>query len=184
MIKIASWTNFVINEYENKCTMLSAHYSKSISILKSDELIIGYRYFRAILNERERGREREKRDMTVARVYVRGWLLQEHTCVYVCAKYYKFLFANRLPFDLIRYKNTWHIFFQLLDTLPVCQDFNRQVCNRPACKFIHLSDGELFVIGKYGLSGRARFTFKISTVSVKWQRLLWGKKCSMFGPQF
>lgn len=38
-----------------------------------------------------------------------------------------------------------HIFFQLLDTLPVCQDFNRQVCNRPACKFIHLSDGE-FVI--------------------------------------
>lgn len=40
------------------------------------------------------------------------------------------------------YKSTWHIFFQLLDTLPVCQDFNRQVCNRPACKFIHLSDGK------------------------------------------
>ncbi|XP_076749653.1 muscleblind-like protein 3 isoform X11 [Xylocopa sonorina] len=35
---------------------------------------------------------------------------------------------------------------QLLDTLPVCQDFNRQVCNRPACKFIHLSDGNVEVI--------------------------------------
>ncbi|XP_067211401.1 protein muscleblind isoform X13 [Linepithema humile] len=34
----------------------------------------------------------------------------------------------------------------LLDTLPVCQDFNRQVCNRPACKFIHLSDGNVEVI--------------------------------------
>lgn len=42
----------------------------------------------------------------------------------------------------VRNKSIWHIFFQLLDTLPVCQDFNRQVCNRPACKFIHLSDGE------------------------------------------
>lgn len=42
----------------------------------------------------------------------------------------------------VRNKIIWHIFFQLLDTLPVCQDFNRQVCNRPACKFIHLSDGE------------------------------------------
>jgi len=53
--------------------------------------------------------------------------------------------ANQSPFaDFIRYKGIWHIFFQLLDTLPVCQDFNRQVCNRPACKFIHLSDGELF----------------------------------------
>lgn len=42
-------------------------------------------------------------------------------------------------------------FLQLLDTLPVCQDFNRQLCNRPACKFIHLLDGKhyltaLFVI--------------------------------------
>lgn len=84
-----------------------------------------------------------------------------HTCVYVCVsvsvcmcvKYYKFLFfffANRSPFaDLIRYKSIWHIFFQLLDTLPVCQDFNRQVCNRPACKFIHLSNGELFIIEKH-----------------------------------
>ncbi|KZC11044.1 Muscleblind-like protein 2 [Dufourea novaeangliae] len=44
------------------------------------------------------------------------------------------------------YKSTCHIFFQLLDTLPVCQDFNRQVCNRPACKFIHLSDGNVEVI--------------------------------------
>ncbi|XP_076396633.1 protein muscleblind isoform X13 [Megachile rotundata] len=35
---------------------------------------------------------------------------------------------------------------ELLDTLPVCQDFNRQVCNRPACKFIHLSDGNVEVI--------------------------------------
>lgn len=68
--------------------------------------------------------------------------------VCMCVRYHKFFFffANRSPFaDLIRYKSIWHIFFQLLDTLPVCQDFNRQVCNRPACKFIHLSDGELFV---------------------------------------
>lgn len=27
----------------------------------------------------------------------------------------------------------------------MCQDFNRQVCNRPACKFIHLTDGELLL---------------------------------------
>lgn len=86
-------------------------------------------------------------------VYVREWLLQEYTCVYVWSTIsFFFFFANRSPFaDLIRYKSTWHIFFQLLDTLPVCQDFNRQVCNRPACKFIHLNDGELFVIGKHGL---------------------------------
>lgn len=32
--------------------------------------------------------------------------------------------------------------FQLLDTLPVCQDFNRNLCNRPACKFVHLQEGE------------------------------------------
>ncbi|VEN39404.1 unnamed protein product [Callosobruchus maculatus] len=31
---------------------------------------------------------------------------------------------------------------QLLDTLPVCQDFNRGLCNRPACKFVHLSEAE------------------------------------------
>ncbi|XP_068992716.1 muscleblind-like protein 3 [Neodiprion pinetum] len=35
---------------------------------------------------------------------------------------------------------------QLLDTLPVCQDFNRQLCNRPACKFVHLHDGSVEVI--------------------------------------
>ncbi|CAD6209155.1 GSCOCG00003755001-RA-CDS [Cotesia congregata] len=34
---------------------------------------------------------------------------------------------------------------QLLDTLPVCQDFNRQLCNRPACKFIHLHDGMFYI---------------------------------------
>ncbi|XP_044267109.1 muscleblind-like protein 1 isoform X7 [Tribolium madens] len=31
---------------------------------------------------------------------------------------------------------------QLLDTLPVCQDFNRGLCNRPACKFVHLLEGD------------------------------------------
>ncbi|CAG9823471.1 unnamed protein product [Phaedon cochleariae] len=31
---------------------------------------------------------------------------------------------------------------QLLDTLPVCQDFNRGLCNRPACKFVHLQEGD------------------------------------------
>ncbi|KAG5899164.1 hypothetical protein JTB14_028999 [Gonioctena quinquepunctata] len=30
----------------------------------------------------------------------------------------------------------------LLDTLPVCQDFNHGLCNRPACKFIHLHEGD------------------------------------------
>lgn len=73
-------------------------------------------------------------------------ILRERMCV--CLRYHKFFSffcTYRTPFaDLIRYKSIWHIFFQLLDTLPVCQDFNRQVCNRPACKFIHLSDGELF----------------------------------------
>lgn len=62
------------------------------------------------------------------------------------------------------YKNTWHIFFQLLDTLPVCQDFNRQVCNRPACKFIHLSDGEFptpFAAVPLGNLRRFRWTSKL-----------------------
>jgi len=71
-----------------------------------------------------------------------------HVCVCVCdmISFFFFFFCTyRTSFaDLIHYKSIWHIFFQLLDTLPVCQDFNRQVCNRPACKFIHLSDGELF----------------------------------------
>ncbi|KAB0797279.1 hypothetical protein PPYR_08273 [Photinus pyralis] len=31
---------------------------------------------------------------------------------------------------------------QLLDTLQVCQDFNRGLCNRPACKFVHIQDGD------------------------------------------
>ncbi|XP_069690321.1 uncharacterized protein [Periplaneta americana] len=35
---------------------------------------------------------------------------------------------------------------QLLDTLPVCQDFNRQLCNRPACKFVHLQEGHVEVV--------------------------------------
>lgn len=90
-------------------------------------------------------------------VSVCAWTLASvHVRVCVCLQYYKFspfllflffFFCNSyIPFvDVIRYKSTWHIFFQLLDTLPVCQDFNRQVCNRPACKFIHLSDGELLV---------------------------------------
>lgn len=51
-------------------------------------------------------------------------------------------YCSRSISPSVRNKSIWHIFFQLLDTLPVCQDFNRQVCNRPACKFIHLSDGE------------------------------------------
>ncbi|XP_049949797.1 protein muscleblind-like isoform X9 [Schistocerca serialis cubense] len=35
---------------------------------------------------------------------------------------------------------------QLLDTLPVCQDFNRQLCNRPACRFVHLQEGHVEVV--------------------------------------
>ncbi|KAH0998855.1 hypothetical protein HUJ05_005608 [Dendroctonus ponderosae] len=31
---------------------------------------------------------------------------------------------------------------QLLDTLPVCQDFNRGLCTRPTCKFVHLQEGD------------------------------------------
>ncbi|XP_061707926.1 muscleblind-like protein isoform X6 [Cydia pomonella] len=30
---------------------------------------------------------------------------------------------------------------QLLDTLPVCQDFNRQGCTRPTCRFVHIREG-------------------------------------------
>lgn len=55
-------------------------------------------------------------------------------------------YCSRSISPSVRNKSIWHIFFQLLDTLPVCQDFNRQVCNRPACKFIHLSDGNVEVI--------------------------------------
>ncbi|KAG6446341.1 hypothetical protein O3G_MSEX004386 [Manduca sexta] len=29
----------------------------------------------------------------------------------------------------------------LLDTLPVCQDFNRQGCTRPTCRFVHIREG-------------------------------------------
>ncbi|XP_055532070.1 uncharacterized protein LOC129722556 isoform X4 [Wyeomyia smithii] len=29
---------------------------------------------------------------------------------------------------------------QLLDTLPVCQDFNRSMCTRPTCRFVHLME--------------------------------------------
>lgn len=44
------------------------------------------------------------------------------------------------------FHSIWWI-VQLLDTLPVCQDFNRSMCNRPTCRFVHLTDG------KYTLSG-------------------------------
>ncbi|XP_031763894.2 protein muscleblind isoform X8 [Galleria mellonella] len=30
---------------------------------------------------------------------------------------------------------------ELLDTLPVCQDFNRQGCTRPTCRFVHIREG-------------------------------------------
>ncbi|KAI8427660.1 hypothetical protein MSG28_002131 [Choristoneura fumiferana] len=33
------------------------------------------------------------------------------------------------------------ILFNLLDTLPVCQDFNRQGCTRPTCRFVHIREG-------------------------------------------
>lgn len=35
--------------------------------------------------------------------------------------------------------------FQLLDTLPVCQDFNRQGCTRPTCRFVHIREGMIFL---------------------------------------
>lgn len=38
------------------------------------------------------------------------------------------------------------IIFQLLDTLPVCQDFNRGLCNRTACRFVHLQEGKDYYI--------------------------------------
>lgn len=138
-----------------------AHYFKSILMLEWDGL--KYRvlvFFLAVLNERKRERERKRENdireiRLYACVYVRArvTLARAHyvyvrvcVCVWGTISSFFFFFANRSPFaDLIRYKSIWHIFFQLLDTLPVCQDFNRQVCNRPACKFIHLSDGELFV---------------------------------------
>nr|CAD7256603.1 unnamed protein product [Timema shepardi]CAD7567840.1 unnamed protein product [Timema californicum] len=39
-----------------------------------------------------------------------------------------------------------HAATKLLDTLPVCQDFNRQLCNRAACKFVHLQEGHVEVV--------------------------------------
>lgn len=33
---------------------------------------------------------------------------------------------------------TW----QLLDTLPLCRDFRAGLCDRPTCKFVHVSEGE------------------------------------------
>ncbi|KAF4519425.1 hypothetical protein B566_EDAN008652 [Ephemera danica] len=35
---------------------------------------------------------------------------------------------------------------QLLDTLPVCQDFSRHHCKRPACKFVHLIESHVEVL--------------------------------------
>ncbi|XP_046402482.1 muscleblind-like protein isoform X11 [Ischnura elegans] len=35
---------------------------------------------------------------------------------------------------------------QLLDTLRVCQDFNRHNCKRPACKFVHLQESHVEVV--------------------------------------
>ncbi|XP_077292196.1 splicing regulator muscleblind isoform X4 [Arctopsyche grandis] len=42
--------------------------------------------------------------------------------------------------------NAQHVLYtdergQLLDTLPVCQDFNRQGCTRPTCKLVHVREG-------------------------------------------
>lgn len=34
------------------------------------------------------------------------------------------------------------LYLQLLDTLPVCQDFNRQGCTRPTCRFVHIREGK------------------------------------------
>lgn len=34
---------------------------------------------------------------------------------------------------------------QLLDTLPVCQDFNRQGCTRPTCRFVHIREGNILI---------------------------------------
>lgn len=102
-------------------------------------------------------------------------------CVYVI--YYKFFFFRLLFADLIRYKSIWHIFFQLLDTLPVCQDFNRQVCNRPACKFIHLSDGELFVRYWKIQVDYAHLNGKQVIISLRQEVMetIIRRKCSMFG---
>lgn len=104
--------------------------------------IIGYWYIFKQSCEwmREKGRKKGKWNMIV-RVSV--WANLCDVCDII--NFFLFFRTNHTSLaDLTRYKSIWHIFFQLLDTLPVCQDFNRQVCNRPACKFIHLSDGELF----------------------------------------
>ncbi|CAB3362513.1 Hypothetical predicted protein [Cloeon dipterum] len=38
---------------------------------------------------------------------------------------------------------------QLLDTLPVCQDFSRNCCKRPACKFVHLTESNVEVVDNH-----------------------------------
>lgn len=58
---------------------------------------------------------------------------------------------------------------QLLDTLPVCQDFNRSMCNRPTCRFVHLTDGK-----HCGILGLNRFLSELFCIflvfpSGQWQ---------------
>ncbi|XP_059608487.1 protein muscleblind isoform X9 [Phlebotomus argentipes] len=47
--------------------------------------------------------------------------------------------SDRLEMDVKSVGSFYYDNF-LLDTLPVCQDFNKSKCNRPTCKLVHLTE--------------------------------------------
>ncbi|XP_059608485.1 protein muscleblind isoform X7 [Phlebotomus argentipes] len=49
---------------------------------------------------------------------------------------------NDAMFQLMDVKSVGSFYYDnfLLDTLPVCQDFNKSKCNRPTCKLVHLTE--------------------------------------------
>lgn len=52
-----------------------------------------------------------------------------------------------------------HFFFQLLDTLPVCQDFSRsRTCPRPTCHLVHLDTGMLSLFDLWSAAAVCRLT--------------------------
>lgn len=71
------------------------------------------------------------------------------------------------------------LYLQLLDTLPVCQDFNRQGCTRPTCRFVHIREGEhqfQFVIHSLVTpilarqSSQKSFWYLLNLLLINWQK--------------
>lgn len=92
--------------------------------------------------------------MLISFFFVRSSVKSHYTGAYTCTSfkeshlYFEFLrFRIEIP-DLIvlfppgKTNYCVFLFLQLLDTLQVCQDFNRGLCTRPTCKFVHLQEGE------------------------------------------